>query len=106
MFSKLEAIVVVAGILIAAPAAQADVVYDNGPTNVTVNAWTINYGYAAAENFILTAPSILTVANFTLWNAPGDMTITVDWSILEEPTAGPILAFGTATVSQNFQFAN
>src|SRR5262245_48530126 len=105
MFSKLETIAVVVGILITAPA-HAAVVYDNGPANGTVNAWTINYGYATANSFSLAAPTILTGANFTLWNVPGDMTATVDWSILEDPTAGSILAFGTAAVSQNLQFTN
>jgi hypothetical protein len=106
MFSKLEAIVVVTGVLITAPAAQAAVVYDNGPVNGTVNAWTINYGYVVANSFALSDSWVLTGANFGLWNLPGDVTATIDWSIVEDPTAGPVLASGTATVSQGFQFTN
>jgi len=85
---------------------EAAVIYDNGPTNGTVDAWTINFGFAVADSLLLPGPSMLTGAEFTLWNRRGDATATVDWSIVENPTAGPILAFGTASVSQQFQFTN
>ena len=48
----------------------------------------------------------LTGANFTLWNLAGDVTATVDWSIVDIPSDGSALASGTALVSQNFQFTN
>jgi hypothetical protein len=106
MVSRIGAIAVVAGTLITAHVSEAGVIYDNGPANGTIDAWTINFGYAVADSFSLAAASILTGASFTLWNLPGDATATVDWSIVENPTAGPILAFGTASVSQALQFTN
>lgn len=106
MVSRIKAIAVVAAALFAAPAAQADVLYDNGPANGTVNGWTINFDYAVADSFTLAGSSLLTGANFTLWNLPGDMTATVDWSIVDTPTGGSTLAFGTASVTQVFQFTN
>ena len=66
MVSGIKAIPVVAATLFAAPAAQADVVYDDGPANGTVNGWTINFGYAVANSFTLAGPSQLTGAEFTL----------------------------------------
>jgi hypothetical protein len=106
MVSKLKAITVMAAVFLTAPVAHAEVVYDNGPANGTVNAWTINFGYAVADSFALASPAILTGANFTLWNLPDDVTATVDWSIVDAPTGGSTLAFGTALVSQNLQFTN
>jgi PEP-CTERM motif len=106
MVSNIKAITVLAGTLLAAQISEAAVVYDNGPTNGNVDAWTINFGYAVADSFSLVTPSMLTGAEFGLWNLPGDTTATVDWSIVENPTAGPILAFGMASVSQAFQFTN
>jgi PEP-CTERM motif len=106
MVSRLKAIAVVAGTLITVQVSEAAVIYDNGPTNGTVDAWTINFGFAVADSFSLATLSMLTGAEFTLWNLPGDATATVDWSIVENPTAGPIRAFGTASASQAFQFTN
>jgi len=106
MVSRIGAIAVVAGTLITAHVSEAGVIYDNGPANGTIDAWTINFGYAVADSFSLAAASILTGASFTLWNLPRDATATVDWSVVANPTTGPILAFGTASVSQDFQFTN
>jgi PEP-CTERM motif len=106
MVSGIKAIPVVAATLFAAPAAQADVVYDDGPANGTVNGWTINFGYAVANSFTLAGPSLLTGAKFTLWNLPDDVTATVDWSIVDAPTGGTTLAFGTTSVTQDLQFTN
>ena len=106
MVSRIGAIAVVAGTLITAHVSEAGVIYDNGPANGTIDAWTINFGYAVADSFSLAAASILTGASFTLWNLPRDATATVDWSVVANPTTGPILAFGTASISQDFQFTN
>ncbi len=106
MISRIKAIAIVVVALVTTPGAQASVVYDNGPANGTVNAWTINFGYAVADSFTLASASMLTGASFTLWNLPGGVTATVDWSIVDSPTSGSPLAFGTALVSQNFQFTN
>src|SRR5262245_41029229 len=105
MISRIKAAAVVAALFVA-PAAQADVVYDNGPADGTINGWTINFGYAVANSFTLADPSLLTGAKFTLWNLPGDVTATVDWSIVDTPTGGATLGFGTASVTQNLQFTN
>lgn len=110
MFPNLKAIAGIAtlmGALLAPQQARADVLYDNGPFNGQVDAWTINYGYAVADTFTLASPSTLTGMNFTVWNFPGDTTLAVDWSIVDSPTSGnPALASGTAAVSQSFQYTN
>jgi hypothetical protein len=103
---RIKVITIIIGILFTAQVSQAAVIYDNGPANGNVDAWTINFGFAVADSFQLATASMLTGAEFSVWNLPGDVTATVDWSIVADPIAGPILAFGTASVSQDFQFTD
>lgn len=110
MISRCRLIVVVAsiaGALLATPASQAAVLYDNGPATPTDNGnWTIEGGDFVADTFTLASASTLTGANFTFLNGAGVVVTQVDWSILGSPTIGPILASGTASVSQSFLFTN
>ncbi len=66
--------------LLGGTAVQAQV-YDNGPINGTINAWTINYGYSISDSFTLSAPTMLTSAQIGMWMFPGDRPTSVDWSI-------------------------
>ena len=87
------------GVAIAAPIT----LYDNGPVNGTINAWTINNGFQVADTFNLTAASTLTGATFTVWQFPGDTTTAIDWSILSNDGSpgipGSLVTSGTASVS-------
>jgi hypothetical protein len=109
VLKKISGLAAAAGVSIAllAATAQAAVLYDNGPANGNNDAWTINFGYVVANSFDLAGASTVTGANFTLWNFPGDVTSTVDWAIVTNPTAGSTLASGTAAaVSQSLQGTN
>ena len=68
--------------------------YDNGPANGTVNAWTINFGYIVSDSF----PGG-SVGGFDIyvWEFPGDVLTSVDWSITSEPFGGTV--YGSGTVS-------
>jgi hypothetical protein len=82
---KLWYIVVIAVLVVAASAVpvKADtLVYDNGPINGTINAWTINFGFAVSDSFTVGAGiTNLTTATIGLWAFPGDIPSTVDWQI-------------------------
>ncbi len=67
-------------VLLGNTAAQAQV-YDNGPINGTVNAWTINVSYSVTDSFTISSPTILTGAQIGLWLFPGDAPTSVDWAI-------------------------
>jgi hypothetical protein len=47
--------------LLAVPAV-AQVVYENGPINGNVDAWTINFGFAVADSFTISGGPTLSAA--------------------------------------------
>ena len=51
----------------------AQVLYDDGPINGTVDAWTINYGFVVGDTFTLSANSTVGGFNFGVWEFPGDV---------------------------------
>lgn len=64
--------------------AWADLLYDNGPINGTIEAWLISAGipyYQVSDSFTLGSSSNLTEAQIGLWVVRGDTPLTVDWSI-------------------------
>jgi hypothetical protein len=67
--------------LVAAPAFGSTTVYDNGPINGSVDAWTINFGYAVTDSFTLASTTTITGFTFGVWAYPGDTAISVDYSI-------------------------
>jgi hypothetical protein len=82
--------------------------YDNGPINGTVDAFTINFGYQVSNSFTLAQASQLTGVQFGTWQLPGDKTTAVDWTISTGPTGGGvgdgsqpsgIIASGTASTT-------
>ena len=57
--------------LVALPAG-AQVVYDNGPINGTIDAWTINFGFAVSDSFTISGSGAdLTGMAFGAWLYPG-----------------------------------
>lgn len=58
--------------------AQTDI-YDNGPTNGTVDAWTINYGFIMSDSFIVPAGGAnISGLSFAAWLFPGDTLQSVN----------------------------
>jgi hypothetical protein len=56
-------------------------VYDNGPINGDVNAWTINFNYSVTDSFEILASSQISSLSFGAWLYPGDTIQTVEVSI-------------------------
>ena len=87
--------------------ASATVLYDNGPINGQVEAYTINFGFQVTDSFTLgTGATVSNVDNIGLWAFPGDVPLTVDWSITSQPFGGTIFGSGTANFSNTFLFTN
>jgi hypothetical protein len=68
-------------LFVAAPAEADSLLYDNGPINGTIDAWTINFGFQVSDSFTLGSSSTLTVAQIGLWMFPGDTPTGVGWAI-------------------------
>ncbi len=69
--------------------ASAQVVYDDGPINGTVDALTINFGFAIADSFTVSGgTSALTGLSFGAWLFPGDVLESVDITLSSQPFSG------------------
>ena len=66
-------------------------VYDNGPINGNINAWTINFGYSVTDSFVVVAPATVSSIVFGAWLSPGDTISSVEVSIGTSPFDGSIL---------------
>jgi len=80
--------------------ASAQVLYENGPINGTIDAETINFGFLVSDTFtISTGQSTLTGMMFGAWVFPGDVLDSVDIQITSEPLGG-----GTSYFNQQVNF--
>jgi PEP-CTERM motif len=102
-------------VVLAGGQARAALMYDNGPINGGVDAFTINFGYQVSDSFTMSSATTVTGVQFGLWAAPGDTISSVDWAISTGPTGGGvadgnppsgIIASGTASTSSVFQNSN
>jgi len=66
---------------LAAPPPPANEVYDNGPINGDVNAWTINFGYSVSDSLEILRTSQVSGLSFGAWLYPGDTIQTVEVQI-------------------------
>ncbi len=74
--------------LFALPALAQNDLYDNGPTNGTTDAWTINFGFVVADSFNLTSNSTVNGLNFTAWLSPGDVMESAEIWISSDALGG------------------
>ena len=81
---------------LAATPARAQWSYDNGPINGTTDAWTINFGYIVSDTFTATS-SFIQIFMFGVWEFPGDVLSSVDWSITTSENGGTVIGSGTAS---------
>ncbi len=68
-------------ILAAVPATAQNFIYDNGPVNGQVDAWTINFGFAVSDTFHTTTTTGLSNISFWAWVEPGDTATSVELAI-------------------------
>jgi hypothetical protein len=85
---------------LAAIPTSAQVLYENGPINGTVDGWAIVSGYLCClvtDSFALAADSTVTGFQFGAWEFPGDTMTSVDWSITSQGNFGTVYGSGTAS---------
>jgi uncharacterized repeat protein (TIGR03803 family) len=58
--------------------------YDNGPTNGTTDAWTINFGFTVSDSFTVNAANASGLT-FAAWLSPGDTLQSVEVQIGTSP---------------------
>lgn len=69
--------------------ATAQVVYENGPINGNIDAWTINFGFVVADSFnISSGPTTVTGLSFGVWLFAGDTLTSAEVSLTSEPFGG------------------
>jgi hypothetical protein len=69
----------------AAAAARAGVLFDNFPVKGTIDAWTINNGFAVSNSFTLTAAATVNGAAVGIWEQRTDPMTAVNWWIGVKP---------------------
>ena len=67
--------------------AQTDL-YDNGPTDGTVDAWTANFGFVVSDTFSLRSNSQVNGLIFSAWLFPGDVLYGGEVSITSSEFGG------------------
>ncbi|HTV64478.1 MAG TPA: choice-of-anchor tandem repeat GloVer-containing protein [Bryocella sp.] len=82
-------------------APQGDGIYNNGPINGSVDAWTINSGFVVSNTITIpTAGGILQDMNFGAWVFPGDVLQSVEISITSSEFGGTIYFDGVVGFTQ------
>jgi hypothetical protein len=106
IFSSLSLAVILC-MLLALPVAADTILYDNGPYNGTLKAWTIHSPFAVSNSFTLSQSSVVAGADFVVWmRQTGDAMTSVDWKITSSPFDGATIASGTAAPSGVFLISN
>ena len=77
-------------------AAAQNTLYENGPINGEVLAWTINEGFSPSDSFVLTSASTINGLSFGAWLFTGDVLESAQIVLSE-------FASGTGTVYFNQQ---
>ena len=83
------------------PAMAQNDLYDNGPINGTVDAWTINFGFIVSDTFTLGANSSVNEVDFGAWLFPGDILESAEVSITSSEFGGTTFFDGTVNFTQS-----
>ena len=92
--------------LAAVPAVAQGPVYDNGPVNGQVDAWTINFGFAVSDTFHANGDSSVNNISFWAWVEPGDTASSVEVAIGNNGYFSNNLFDGTVSLTQSNCFTN
>ncbi len=82
------------------PVAAQDDLYDNGPTNGTVSAWTVDFGFAVSDSFTLSRSSQIDGLMFAFWLSPTLTVIQADVQITSSEFGGTTYFDGAVNFTQ------
>jgi len=90
MRSRLPVLVLLClSLIVSLPAVAQNTLYENGPINGEVDAWTINFGLIVSNTFTISGgQSALSGMSFGAWLFPGDTVEAVEVSITSEEFGG------------------
>ncbi len=91
---------IIASYLAATPA-FADSIYENGTSTLTTDAWTINFGFAVTDSFVVSPDSTANGASFVFWMYLGDTLTSVDLSIGTSPFGSDLANFAGLQPTQD-----
>lgn len=80
---------------------QGNEIYDNGPINGNVDAWTINFGFIVSDTITVGSGNSINGMSFGAWLAPGDTLVSVEVSITSDPNGGTSYFDQTVNFSQS-----
>jgi hypothetical protein len=89
--TNLSTILVICLVMAVLPAIAQTDIYDNGPINGTVDAWTIGDGFSVSDSFIIPiGPPCCKIRelDFAAWLSPGDTLISAEVSITSSEFGG------------------
>ena len=96
MKTPIASLIILCLVLAAVPA-LAQTLYENGPINGSEYGWLISFGYITSDTFTLSSNSTVGGFEFGVWEVPGDVLSSVDWSITALENGGTVLGSGTAS---------
>ncbi len=92
--------------LVAVPAIAQQTIYENGPINGTIDAWTINFGFAVSDTFKIITDTDVESLHFGAWLEPGDILENADVGISSSEFGGTIYFDGLVNFTQSGCSAN
>ncbi len=88
------------------PALAQNDLYDNGPTNGDIDAFTINFGFVVSDSFQLSSASTVNSVEFAAWVFPGDVLQSVEVSLTSEEFGGTVYFDQNVNITQTDCFTN
>ena len=86
---------------------QGNDLYDNGPINGNVDAWTINFGFVVSDTITISdSGNSVTGMSFGAWMFSGDTLTSAELSITSEPNGGIIYFDQTVNFTRGLARSN
>jgi len=101
MNARVVVLLVLLAVLAAIPVVAQSDLYNNGPTNGTTDAWTINFGFIVSDTFTLGSASSPIGITFAAWLFPGDILESAEVSITSSEFGGTTYFDGNVNFTQS-----
>jgi hypothetical protein len=94
-------------VCLTATSASAQILYENGPINGEIDAWTINNNFVVADTFTISGGnSTVGGLAFGAWLTPGDVLQSAEVSITQFALGGTVYFDQTVNFTQSGCFLN